>query len=358
MDVSPRDDGNTVDVDGTLMSQYPQTFKIDKDQSVTLEALPASGYEFTGWSGDLKDDANPAQLVMTCPKKVTANFSKAPVSEPPPSYYLRIKIAGSGNTTPMEGKHNYDEGTEVSILATPNSGWQFDGWVGDVADRGKATSTITMDSYKTVTAEFSPVTHTLVLKEDDDDAVAAGGVAELTWEGNMLSVRLAESGTALDAKGKPLSAIDIRPVEPNLKRPADRYIVGPRFDLLPWGATFDPPLKIIVGYDPTSLPRGITEEDLSVVRYNHEAGIWVKLLSQVDTVDQTIAASVSHSSTLAVIGLPPMEPIKPAATPPAVPATKPPVPEDSPSFNWPLLGSILGSAVVLGLLTFTLISRR
>jgi hypothetical protein len=42
---------------------------------VTLTATATSGYQFTGWSGDVSGSANPATLAMDGNKRVTANFA-------------------------------------------------------------------------------------------------------------------------------------------------------------------------------------------------------------------------------------------------------------------------------------------
>jgi uncharacterized repeat protein (TIGR02543 family) len=55
------------------------------------------------------------------------------------------------------GEHEYSEGEAVTITATAVSGWQFDNWTGDVANPNSATTTVTMDASKTVTANFSEV---------------------------------------------------------------------------------------------------------------------------------------------------------------------------------------------------------
>jgi hypothetical protein len=47
---------------------YPQA------SSVTLSALPEAGFSFAGWSGDLSGAANPATLVMSADRSVTARF--------------------------------------------------------------------------------------------------------------------------------------------------------------------------------------------------------------------------------------------------------------------------------------------
>jgi uncharacterized repeat protein (TIGR02543 family) len=42
---------------------------------VTLTAIPATGYTFTGWSGDLAGTANPATITMDTDKTITATFT-------------------------------------------------------------------------------------------------------------------------------------------------------------------------------------------------------------------------------------------------------------------------------------------
>ena len=43
---------------------------------VTIEARPAQGYKFTGWSGDASGEENPVTVVVDSPKTVTAVFAK------------------------------------------------------------------------------------------------------------------------------------------------------------------------------------------------------------------------------------------------------------------------------------------
>ena len=81
-----------------------------------------------------------------------------------PLYDLVMQFTGSGSTTPSIGSHQYAEGTVVDITATPSPGWQFDGWTGDVANPSSASTTVTIDSSKTVTANFSQIMHTLTMQ--------------------------------------------------------------------------------------------------------------------------------------------------------------------------------------------------
>lgn len=128
------------------------------DTTVTLTANPASGYVFDHWSGDLTGSANPTNITMDADKSVTAHFSGISAAR----YDLTISSTAGGSVTkPGEGTFTYDAGEVVQLKASPDDGYQFDEWTGDVstvADVNDATTTITMDGAKSITAIFSAVT--------------------------------------------------------------------------------------------------------------------------------------------------------------------------------------------------------
>ena len=147
MDVSPNGSG-TVEVIDTTPSSYPFTSTFSSGTSVQLRAIAAPGYRFENWRGDLSDTTNPVAIVIDCNKKITANFFRI-------AHTLSIRVNGSGSTIPVVGNHSYEEGTAVSITANPDNGWQFDSWVGDVANPDSPDTVVVMDSAKTIAANFS-----------------------------------------------------------------------------------------------------------------------------------------------------------------------------------------------------------
>ena len=64
-------------------------------------------------------------------------------SEPDPTQYTLTVTAGEGGTVSTEGG-TYDEGTSVTITATPKEGYEFVGWEGD--DSNSANLSITLNS--------------------------------------------------------------------------------------------------------------------------------------------------------------------------------------------------------------------
>ena len=112
---------------------------------VTVTAAPADGYGFSGWSGACSG-TDACVVIMDGDKNVTANF------------FTRFKLTtmaepSSGGTVSPEGTTSYNAGSEVTVTATPTSGYTFSGWSGDCS--GSSSCVITMDGDKSVTAKFT-----------------------------------------------------------------------------------------------------------------------------------------------------------------------------------------------------------
>ena len=119
-----------------------------------LKAIPASGYNFSGWKdeidGDITDTADTVILLMTCSKIKIAVFT--------PIYYelkLIMKPGSGGQISiqPSQPDNQYTAGTVVKVTAVANEGYKFNGWTGDISGE-EAVSEITMDGNKTITANF------------------------------------------------------------------------------------------------------------------------------------------------------------------------------------------------------------
>ncbi|MDY6834862.1 MAG: SBBP repeat-containing protein [Chloroflexota bacterium] len=127
-----------------------------KDDIVDITADPADGWEFANWTGDVADpDSSSTTVAMDSDKTVTANFVLA-------TYTLSISVNGDGTTDPQPGQYSHDANTEVVITATPDSGWKFTGWAGDVTDTSPEI-TVEMTSDMTVVANFAEKTFALTI---------------------------------------------------------------------------------------------------------------------------------------------------------------------------------------------------
>lgn len=116
--------------------------------SVSLQANPAGGSAFAGWTGDCAGTANPCSLVMTADRAVTATFE--------PTHTLTINRTGSGTGTFTATPPGpaYLRGSSVMIAATSAEGSTFAGWRGACASADNPC-TLTMDGNKEVTGAFT-----------------------------------------------------------------------------------------------------------------------------------------------------------------------------------------------------------
>jgi len=76
-----------------------------------------------------------------------------------PTYTLTMAVNGTGTTTPPVGSQNYTAGKVVNITATAGGGWQFVNWttanMSEIDNATAASTTVTVDENKTVTANFA-----------------------------------------------------------------------------------------------------------------------------------------------------------------------------------------------------------
>jgi hypothetical protein len=147
VDVSPGNSGN-VKVDETAWSSYPFSVLRSDCASTVIEAMPAAGYHFEAWGGNLSGTDNPVTILMDSDKTFIAHFSRM-------MHNLTIEVNGSGTTTPAAGDQEYFEGEVVEITAKPDSGWRFINWTGDVARPNSRTTTVTIKAEQTIVANFT-----------------------------------------------------------------------------------------------------------------------------------------------------------------------------------------------------------
>jgi len=83
----------------------------------------------------------------------TVTFDNAAVTSAEYLLTTQISPAGAGTVTPATGV--VSAGSTVPLTATPNSGYIFTGWTGNVDNPASASTTITMTTPQTVTANFN-----------------------------------------------------------------------------------------------------------------------------------------------------------------------------------------------------------
>ncbi|RJS73719.1 MAG: hypothetical protein CW694_00010 [Candidatus Syntrophoarchaeum sp. WYZ-LMO15] len=127
----------------------------------------------------------------------------------------------------------------------------------------------------------------------DPDTGDVTSTTTLSTDGAELII---PAGTIVkDATGNPLSSsITIIP----LSSTAASFGAIAAFELAPGGTTFNPPIDLVISYDPADIPEGLSESDL-VIRVWDGTG-WSTLETSVDTTTHTATAKISHFSIFAL----------------------------------------------------------
>ena len=123
----------------------------NEGEILKLEAIPSENYSFDFWSGDLNSNNSLIDLVVDSDKTVFANFSKK-------RFEVNITIEGQGKVSKRliksGSKNDYSYGSIVEILASPDNGWTFVKWQGDIENNTTNPVHINIDGQKNITAIF------------------------------------------------------------------------------------------------------------------------------------------------------------------------------------------------------------
>tara|TARA_R110002167_G_scaffold67550_1_gene190964 strand:+ start:83 stop:1576 length:1494 start_codon:yes stop_codon:yes gene_type:complete len=125
----------------------------DQGTSAIVLATPNAGYEFTSWSGDATGTDNPLTVLMDADKIITANFILIGTG-----FSLNV-TAINGSVSKNPNQLSYNNGDNVILTPTPDSGYVFDSWSGDATGTDNPL-TVLMDADKNITANFLLTTAT------------------------------------------------------------------------------------------------------------------------------------------------------------------------------------------------------
>jgi hypothetical protein len=160
------------------------TFTYYDDTVANLVATADSGHYFFNWTGDVDTiasvNAPTTTITMNDDYSVTANFKLIP---PGKVALTTSSNAGGSVITPGEGAFIYNVGTVVSLVATPDTGYRFVNWTGDVgtiADVNAASTTITMNGHYSIAANFEELA-----EYDLTTSSSAGGSVTVPGEGTF-----------------------------------------------------------------------------------------------------------------------------------------------------------------------------
>lgn len=146
-----------------------------------------------------------------------------------------------------------------------------------------------------------------VMMRDDESyhfISSAGRLEEsidITSEDERLNIVILGGTIVLDEYGEPPVRLRFTVDETPPSPPADAEILGLPYKFEPEGAVFNPLITVTWRYEQSDIPSGVAEEYLAIAFYEYETLEWVKLLSIVDTVSNTITAYTNHFTTFAII---------------------------------------------------------
>ncbi len=139
--------------EGTI-GKAPDRTDFDTGDSVVLTAVPAEGWVFKRWSGNVpvgQESDNPLTLTISQDTAIEAVFERILVP-------LTVKQEGQGKGAVLREPDQllYPSGTQVRLVASPNEGSCFLGWTGDVSEAQKTDNplVLTLDTTRTITAMF------------------------------------------------------------------------------------------------------------------------------------------------------------------------------------------------------------
>ncbi len=152
-------------------------------------------------------------------------------------------------------------------------------------------------------------TITLTLTVNNMGSLAMTTVAEEGWTAEERMKAVSANGSvglivlqttkALKRDGSRVELITVEPILPSPPTPKESKTVATTVELQPAGATFNPPLELVISYAGQDLPPNVNEKELYISYWNGTD--WISLPSTVDPNTKTVSANISHFSIYSVI---------------------------------------------------------
>jgi hypothetical protein len=115
--------------------------------------------------------------------------------------------------------------------------------------------------------------------------------------------------------------------------PSGSNFIGVAYNCTPDGLVFDTPITMVWHYSDTDIKEGMDESSLKAAFYNTATSTWIDVPCAVDTVNNTVTATISHFTEYAVMGTAAPTP-SPTPTPSATPTpSQSPTPSTIPTLS-------------------------
>ena len=151
--VTKRGSGTVASSDRTIDCGSKCGAAYNAGQNVTLTATPARDFIFSGWNGACSGGAITCLVNVQNASNVIANFTQ--------TFEISVKTSGKGAVNSPSGiscgkncSIKVASGTNVTLTATPESGFRFTGWSGSCTGAA-AICTTNVNKVTAVTANFA-----------------------------------------------------------------------------------------------------------------------------------------------------------------------------------------------------------
>ncbi len=156
---------------------------VAKGTSVTAAAVANDGYQFEGWyiGGELKSTSETYTFTVTEDVTVQAQFSSEA-----PSYTVRVS-AETGGTARVDGNATVEEGGKVTVVATADAKYVFEGWYrnGEKIEGASATYEYTPTATETLVAKFTQTKFTVTVTPTTGGTATIEGEATVAKNGTV-----------------------------------------------------------------------------------------------------------------------------------------------------------------------------
>lgn len=139
--------------------------RVDGGTSLTLTAVPTSGWKFDHWEGGLTGTSSSSSITVNTDVSVKAVFVLIPL---PGRFVVELATAGGGVARLSPGASGGDfgsgasvtylEGSTYTMTATPNSGWSFVRWLGSYTGTDSTVSRVATASASSTAVFGTPLT--------------------------------------------------------------------------------------------------------------------------------------------------------------------------------------------------------
>ncbi len=153
----------------------PSTTAINYGSAQSFTITPNIGYHIADVTVDGASKGAVSSWIFSDVKEAHTITASYALNE----YTLTINTAGSGSVAKNPIKATYHYGDAVQLTATPNAGWSFATWAGDLTGTDNS-GTVTINGDKTVTATFTQDTYTLTITTAGQGTVTPSNTSYLS----------------------------------------------------------------------------------------------------------------------------------------------------------------------------------